>query len=251
MNASRSSLLLALVVLAGLGSSARAGAQLPTPQALMARHDSLIGGRAVLEARESMRITGVLTIAMAQIESPFEILKRKPHSYQLRSTLGLLGELRQGFDGTTAWTMAPGEPPAILIGEQREQVMRQADFYGDLHDTTRFKSARTVGEADFEGRRVYEVHMVRHDGSELTEYFDMATGLSAGGVTSSESPTGRVRQVSVHTDYKEFDGYRVASRIVQRNPNFEVVLSITKVEFNTVDAASVALPDAVKALVKP
>jgi hypothetical protein len=229
----------------------RADAQLPTPQALMARHDSLIGGRAVLGARESMRISGVLTIAMAQIESPFEILKRKPNSYLLRSSLGPLGELLQGFDGTTAWAIEPGGKPAILTGELREQVMRQADFYGDLHDTSRFRSATTVGETEFEGNRAYEVRLVRHDGSELTEYFDVATGLSAGGVTTSPSPAGSVRQVSVHTDYKDFDGYRVASRIVQRNPNFEVVLSITRIEFNTVDSASVALPESVKALVKP
>lgn len=231
--------------------AAPAAAQFPSPQQLMARHDSLIGGRAALESRESVRIVGTLSIPMAQIESPFEILKRPPNSYQLRSSLGPLGELRQGFDGTTAWAIAPGEPPAILTGEMREQVIRQADFFGDLHDTTKFKSATTAGEAEFEGRTVYEVRMVRYDGTELTEYFDKATGLSAGGITSSDTPGGKVRQVSIHSDYKAFDGYRVASRIVQRNPNFEVILTIQTVEFGTVDSASVALPDAVKALVKP
>lgn len=244
------SIAVAAVLLAGplAGSAA---AQFPTPHQLMMRHDSLIGGRAVLEQRESMRISGMLTIPMAQIESPFEILKRKPSAYHLRTSLGPLGEMRQGFDGTTAWAMPPGEPPVILTGEMREQVIRQADFFGDLHDTTKFKTATTVGETDFENRRVYEVRVVRHDGTELTEYFDKSTGLSAGGITSSDSPGGKVQQVAVHTDYKDFGGYRVASRIVQRNPNFEVILTIQAVEFDKVDSASVALPDAVKALIKP
>lgn len=228
-----------------------AGAQLPTPQALMSRHDSLIGGRAVLESKESVRITGTLTIALAGIESPFEILKRKPDAYVLRSTLGPLGEVRQGFDGKTAWAVDPEGKATILTGELREQVIRQADFYGDLHDTTKFKTATTAGETEFEGKRVYEVRMTRHDGTLLTEYFDVRTGLSAGGVTTADTPTGPVRQVSIHTDYKQFAGYSVASRIVQRNPNFDVVLSITGVEFNTVDSLSVALPAMVKALMKP
>ena len=39
---------------------------------------------------------------------------------------------------------------------------------------------------------------------------------------------------------------RFATRIVQRNPQYEMVLSISAIEFDNVDAAAVALPDAVK-----
>lgn len=222
-------------------------AQLPSAASLMARHDSLIGGRTLLEARQSIRIAGSLNIPMAGIEAPFEILKRKPNSYFFRSSLGAVGEMHQGFDGTTAWAIAPGQPPMVLDGEMKEQVTKQADFYADLHDSSRFTAAETVGEVDFEGRRVHEVRITRPDGSQVTEYFDVVTGLSAGGVSSA----GGARQVSVFTDYRQFDGFRFATRIVQRNPQYEVILSITTVEFDTVDSAAVALPEPVKALVKP
>lgn len=240
------------VLLLVAGAAPNAVAQLPSAESLMARHDSLVGGRRLLEARESIRIVGEMTIPMAGIEAPFEILKRKPNAYYFRSSLGAIGEMHQGFDGTTAWAIAPGQPPMLLEGEMKAQVTKQADFYADLHDSSRFVRAVTVGEVDFEGRRVYEVRITRPDSSEVTEYFDVATGLSAGGVSSADAPTGgRVSQVSVYTDYREFDGFRFATRIVQRNPQFEIILSIRLVEFNTVDSAAVALPESVKPLVKP
>jgi hypothetical protein len=199
-----------------------------------------------------MRIVGEMTIPMAGIEAPFEILKRKPNAYYFRSSLGAIGEMHQGFDGTTAWAIAPGQPPMLLEGQMKSQVTKQADFFADLHDSSRFVRAETTGEVDFEGRRVYEVRLTRPDSSEVTEYFDVSTGLSAGGISSAESPLGgAVQQVSIFTDYKEFDGFRFATRIVQRNPQFEVILSIRLVEFGTVDSAAVALPASVKPLVQP
>lgn len=250
MNAFSHTLAVGFAGLALLASTP-AAAQLPRAQELMARHDSLIGGRMVLEQRESVRIVGVLNIPMAGIEAPFEILKRKPNSYFFRSSLGAMGEMQQGFDGTTAWALAPGQPPMILDGQSKDQIVTQADFYADLHDTTKYLTAETVGETDFEGKRVHEVRITRKNGSEVTEYFDKATGLSAGGVSSADTPTGKMLQTSIYTDYKEFDGLRFASRIVQRNPQYEVILSIQLVEFNKVEAAAVAVPESIKALIKP
>jgi hypothetical protein len=248
--ASTRMLAVALAALTAL-APAPSAAQAPSAQALMARHDSLVGGRAVLEQRESIRIVGVLNIPMAGIEAPFEILKRKPNSYFFRSSLGAMGEMQQGFDGTTAWALAPGQAPMILDGQSRDQIVTQADFYADLHDTTKYAKAETVGETEFEGKRVFEVRITRKSGSEVTEYFDKATGLSAGGVSSADTPMGKMLQTSVYTDYKEFDGLRFASRIVQRNPQYEVILSIQLVEFNRVEPAAVAVPESIKALVKP
>ena len=236
-----------LVIVAALAVIPPAHAQSPSAASLMARHDSLIGGRTLLEARQSIRIVGSLNIPLAGIEAPFEILKRKPNSYFFRSSVGAVGEMHQGFDGTTAWAIAPGQPPMLLEGEMKQQVTRQADFYADLHDSSRFTAAETIGTTDFEGRRVHEVRITRPDGSRVTEYFDVETGLSAGGV----SDAGGVRQVSVFSDYKDFNGFRFATRIVQRNPQYEVILSISAIEFDTVDSAAVALPESVRALVKP
>lgn len=236
---------------AAVGAQPAPARALPAAASLLARHDSLIGGRSALASHESSHIVGALTIPMAGIEAPFEILRRRPNSYLLRTSLGAVGEILQGFDGTTAWATGPGQPPQILDGALREQVVTQADFFADFHDLTKIASMQTVAEVEFEGRRCYEVRLRRLNGTEVTEYFDVRTGLSAGGVSTADGPLGKEKQVSVHSDYREFNGIQFATRIVQRNPQYDIILTIQQVEFDTVDSAAVALPASVKALLVP
>lgn len=224
---------------------------LPPARELAARHDSLVGGRALLETRQSVRMLGSFTLAAAGFEAPLEILKVRPNKYLFRTSLGMMGDILSGFDGTTAWAIQPGQGPLILGGEQAAQIAEQADFFGDLHDFAKFSSLETEEETEFQGRRVYKVKLVRHNGTVVREYFDVSSGLSVGGTTSIETAMGRMEMVTILSDYKEFSGMRMATRVVQRNPQFDVVLTILMVEYDTIDSSAVALPESVKALVKP
>jgi len=243
----------ALVTAAATAAFAATGAaaqSLPSPQELAARHDSLIGGRAMLETHQSVRMIGSFVIAAAGIEAPLEILKVRPNKYLFRTSLGQMGDILSGFDGTTAWAIQPGQTPMVLSGDQGAQVAEQADFFGDLHDFSKFTSTETVEQTEFEGRPVYKVKFVRKNGTVVHEFFDVETGLSAGGTTTIDTPTGSLEMVTVLSDYKEFGGMRSATRVVQRNPQFEVVLSLVSIEYDTLDSAAVALPESVKAMVK-
>jgi hypothetical protein len=241
----------AVLVAVPLAAPAALSQALPSPQELAARHDSLIGGRATLETHQSMRMIGSFVIAAAGIDAPLEILKVRPNKYLFRTSLGQMGEILSGFDGTTAWAIQPGQAPMILEGDQAAQVADQADFFGDLHDFSRFTSAETVERTEFEGRPVYKVKFVRKNGTVVHEYFDVETGLSGGGTTTIDTPMGPLEMVTVLSDYKEFGGMRSATRVVQRNPQFEVVLALVSVEYDTIDSAAVDLPESVKAMVKP
>ncbi len=226
------------------------GAQsLPTAEALAARHDSLVGGRAALDAHQSMRLMGRFTFAAAGIDAPLEILKVRPNKYLFRTSLGPMGEVLQGFDGANAWASQPGQPAMLIVGPQAEQIATQADFFGDLHDLTRFTSLETVGEETFEGRRSWKVKLTRPSGDIVYEYFDVETGLSAGGATTLDGPMGRTENISVFSDYRDFDGYRTATRVVQRQAQVEFVISIVAIEFDRVEESAVALPEALRALV--
>jgi hypothetical protein len=224
---------------------------LPTPQQLAARHDSLIGGRAALEARKSVRMVGTFAIPAAGIEAPVEINKLRPNKYLFRTELGPMGEILSGYDGTRAWQIQPGQPPAILDGAAADQIKEQGDFFGDFHDFTRFTSAETVDQTTVDGRKVYRVKMVRPNGDAVMEHYDVETGYSIGGTMSVATPMGAMETTFSYTDYKTFGGMQFATRVMQRNPQFEIIISIASVEFDTLDDAAVAVPEAVKALIKP
>lgn len=249
LRALRGPLFLAAALLA-LRSPVLNAQELPDARALIARHDSLVGGRAVLEGRTSMRLIGNFALAAAGIDAPLEILKRKPNQYLFRTSLGAMGDIMQGYDGTTAWAVQPGQGAMLLTGEQGAQIAEQADFFADLHDLTRFTSVETVQDTTFEGARAYQVQLTRTDGNIVREYFDAATGLSRGSTISVQTPMGPVNATVTYADYREFEGLRMATRIVQRNAQFDVLLTIVAVEFDRVTAEEVAMPEAVKALIK-
>ena len=224
-------------------------ADAPSATALAARHDSLVGGRAALDGLTSVRLLGRFSIPAAGLDAPLEILKRKPNAFVFRTVMGAQGEIVQGFDGHVGWSMRPGEGARLLQGAERDQVMQQADFFGDLHDLSRFASAETTGAVEFEGRPAWQVRLVRPSGDTLYEYFDRETGLSAGGSVDIPTGLGRVRQKTLYGDYQNFGPLRIATTIIQRQPDFDVIIRIAFVELDTVRENDLALPDAVKALI--
>lgn len=237
------------LVLILLSAATLAAQELPSASSLAARHDSLVGGRAALESISSIRILGSLSVPAAGIEAPLEILKRAPNQFLFRTVMGNSAEILRGFDGEIAWSVHPAEGPRLLSGAEREQVLAQADFFGDLHDLSRFAAAETLGDTTYEGRSAWEVRYVRAEADTLYEYFDKETGLSLGTAYDQRGPLGRQRIRTLLGDYRSFGPLRLATSIVQRLPDADVVIRIGFVELDKVIESDLALPDAVKALI--
>ncbi|MBX3173578.1 MAG: hypothetical protein KF709_04155 [Gemmatimonadaceae bacterium] len=221
---------------------------LPNALLLAARHDSLVGGRAAYDSLSSIRMLGTLSIEAAGIEAPLEILRRRPNHYVFRTVLGQGAEVSQGFDGQTAWALRPGGP-RLLVGEERDALVQQSDFAGDLHDFSRFVSARTVSARDFNGRSAWEVELVRVEGDTLYEYFDREAGLSIGTRRRVLGPLGHVEERTLLGDYRAFGPLLIATSVVQRLAEADVVMRIGFVAFDPLQDAELAPPAAVRALV--
>src|SRR6185312_14926779 len=104
---------------------------------------------------------------------------------------------------------------------------------------------------DFEGQRCYKVKIVHKDDSETMVYLDSATGLRAGQSLMQKMNGQEVPITLVMSDYKDFGGVKLPMKRVQKLPGADIVLDVQSVEFDKVDPSTFALPDAVKALIKP
>lgn len=245
----RTALALAAVTLFAIPRLALAQA-LPSAKELMDKHDAAIGGRATLDKHTSVHQTGAVSIPTAGIEATMDVYRAKPGLFLQKMVIGPMGEILQGFDGKTAWAVQGGQP-VVLDGAPAEMAKYNSDFFGNFHDLARYKTAETVELADFEGRKCYKVKIVRNIGGEGFEFFDAATGLGAGTIVSNESPMGKVETTSVFAEYKDFEGLKFPTKITQRTPMGEITITIKTMEFDKVAPETFALPDAVKALVKP
>jgi hypothetical protein len=244
--------LLALSVATSPLAAQAATPALPTAKSLMDKHDAAIGGRAALAKYSSVKQSGAMTIPAAGLDASIEIFKEKSGMFLQKITIGPIGEIAQGFDGKTAWGIQPQVGAMVLEGEQAREMKAQGEFFGNFHDMANYKSAETVELVDFEGRKCYKVKLSRVAGGEGFEFFDAATGLTAGAIREIDVPgQGKILQTSVFFEYKDFGGVKIPTKIAQRGGQLDVTVNITAVEYDKVDPSTFVLPDAVKSLVKP
>jgi hypothetical protein len=244
-------LTLSALVIASLLPAVGSAQALPDGKALLAKHVAAIGGRDALDKHTSLHITGTFSLAAMGIDGPVHIYKAKPNKFLQQITIGSFGESMQGYDGTTAWAIQPMQGAMVMSGEQADQAKQQADFYADFPDASKYTAIETVGAEDFEGHKCYKVKLVKASG-ETIQYFDVETGLAAGMVRSVENPQmGKMDITVVMSDYKDQGGIKLPSKITQKTPQGDVVLTFTAYEWDKVEAKVFDLPDAVKAMVKP
>lgn len=244
---------LSALALVGLVPALVTAQGLPDGKALVAKHIAAVGGREAMEKHTSIHQSGTFSMAAMGIDGPVHIYRAKPNFYLQQITLGSFGEMSSGYDGTTAWAVNPMQGASVLTGEMATQSKQAADFFSDFPDIAKYKTIETVAVEDFEGKKCYKVKLVKaEDNSEAMQFFDVETGLAAGMMRSIENPQmGKVEVTVVMADYKDQGGVKMPSKIIQKTPQGDVVLTFTTVEFDKVDAKTFALPDAVKSMVKP
>jgi hypothetical protein len=173
-----------------------------------------------------------------------------PNRATLRVQVPGLGEIASGFDGSHGWSLSPLLGPMLQVGKELEQSKFDADFYGDLRDPKRYRSMKTVEKTTFDNRPCYKVSMVREDGSEDFDFYDVVTGLRAGSMNTRETPMGSVKTTSIEGDYKKFGNLLLATSVVQQIMGVEQKIMLATVEFDKVQPSAFDLPDPIKALIR-
>jgi hypothetical protein len=228
----------------------RSDAALPTPRAIIDRHLTAIGGRAAVLARTSSHASGTVAMPSAGMTGNVDVYGAKPDKSLLRITLGGVGQIEEGFNGTVGWSLNPMTGPALTQGKELEQKKFDSDFLADLHLDARYESMTTLEKSDFEGRPCYKLRLVRRGGGEEFEFYDVQTGLKAGSITTRDSPMGPITATTVETDYRKFGPLLQATTIKSTAMGLQQVITLTTVEYDKVDPGTFDPPPAIKALVK-
>ena len=225
-------------------------ATLPSARSIIDRHIEAVGGRKAILAHTSSHATGTMTVAGAGITGVLDVYSAKPDKSLVKINLGGIGDVFEGFNGTHAWSVSPITGPMLTQGKELAEKKFDADFYSDLHEDGRFASMKTVEKTTFEGRPCYKVSLVRKDGGEDIELYDVETGLKAGAIVTRESQMGPMTVTQVHSDYRKFGGMLLATTMKQTAMGVEQVLKITSVEFDNVAPSMFEPPAQIKALIK-
>ena len=109
----------------------------------------------------------------------------------------------------------------------------------------------TVEVTNFEGKYCYKLKLVRKNGHETIEFYDVKTALLNGSMSTQDSALGALPVTSIVSEYREFGNVKMPTRIQQKIGPAEQVMVITSVENNKVADAEFVLPAPIKALVNP
>jgi hypothetical protein len=225
-------------------------AGLPPARSVIDRHVVAIGGADALRRHDSMHLKGRLTMPAAGISGTLDAYAARPNKSLLKVSLDGVGEVTEGFDGRVGWSVSPLTGPMLLEGRQLEEKRFDAEYDNELRKDGRYVSITTVERTEFEGRPCYKIRLVRAIGGEDIEFYDVETGLKAGGITTRETPMGTVTGTTVETDYRPFGSLLHPTTVRSRVGAMEQVVTITSVEYDSVRPSVFEMPPDIRALLQ-
>lgn len=229
-------------------AAATTAAAQPTARSVIDAYIKAIGGREAVLARKSFKSTMTMEIPAAGMKADIEAYMMAPNKMYSKTTLPGLGEIQQGYDGTTAWGIDPMQGARVLSGKELDQLVAQADLSAELRDAAKYASQKYVEKADFEGRPAHKLELVRQSGDTIYEFYDAETALLLGSQQTAQTQMGPIQATVLRQDYKPMGGLLMATKQVQRANGQEFVITVVTLETDKVDPTVFELPAAIKAL---
>jgi len=245
----RRSLLLPVFVVLAAGGEVRAQS-LPQAREIVDRYVDAVGGEAALRRHTSWKAQGRFSVPASGLAGELEAYQA-PGRMFARINIPGIGELLRGYDGTVGWSMNPLEGPRILDGPELAQTREELSRGATLRDSTVVSSLQTLEKTTMNGEECWKVKVVWKSGRESIDCYSVSSALLIATEGKTTTPMGEFQYTTDIHDYKQFGDVRIATRVVQRALGQEQVVTTESVQFGPVDAALFALPEPIKALVRP
>lgn len=225
-------------------SDAKTPAKLPTAPEILAKYVQAIGGRAASDKIKTRLTKGTLEFASLGVKGTYETYTAAPNKAINRVNLAGIGEIVEGFDGTTAWIVNPLQGNRDKAGEELAQTKLSYDFSREtnlekLYPKMEVRGIEKVGTND-----AYAVLATPAGGLPAeTFYFDTKSGLLVRRDGTSISPEGRQEAKTFLEDYRDVDGVKMPFRSRAITSAVEIVIVVTEVKNNVaVEDARFAKP---------
>ncbi|MBP1657770.1 MAG: processing peptidase [Bacteroidetes bacterium] len=160
--------------------------------------------------------------------------------YQEMAMMGMVQ--KTGYDGTKGWASSP-MGMQDLEGDQLDAMKFESpiDLYSQYKDVG--LKAEATGTKEIKGKECYEVTFSSASGSPMRHYFDTKDFLKVREVSVRQSPRGAIETVTDLSDYKDFGGYLMSSKMEQTVMGQSFAITVDKCAVNT------GVPDSI--FVKP
>ena len=173
-------------------------------------------------------------------ELPMEMKMKQPNKFRVE--MEMMGQkMIQAFDGEKGWMIAPwiSPDPQPLEGDQLKQATQQVDFEGELYNyKQKGSTAEFVGKVNADGKEAYKIKLTTKGGDVKNYFIDAGTNLILKVKAKISAGGQEIDVVQKFSDYKNFDGITMASKMESATPmgNVSVIVVEFKINENFDDA---------------
>lgn len=215
----------------------------PTAQEIIAKYVESIGGREANEKIKSRLVKATIELSPMGIKGDAESYTAAPNKNYNKVNLAGVGEIIEGFDGTTFWTVNPIQGNRDKEGQELQQAKLSSDFYRELNLDKLYSNWQVKGTEKVGDRDAYVLTGTPKGLEPETFYFDVETGILLRNDSTLISPQGNTPSKVFFEDIREVDGVKVPFKVRNVLPQFEIITTVTEVKHNfTVEDGKFAKP---------
>lgn len=208
-----------------------------------------VGDNAQMEL-QSMRVTGSMS-APNGLSGTVTAVSKLGNKVYVQSTIAMGSqklEMVQACDGTDCYENNPLVGARIITGDERETVLQQNDLEGLTDWRKSYASAELLGEEDINGSACFKLKLVTEGGLETVQFVDKGSYRAVRtDMTMKSDMMGEIKSVTYLSEYQDFNGFTLPTKITTEAMTQQMVFSIDSYEFNVeIPDSKFAIPDHLK-----
>ncbi len=220
----------------------------PPASEIFAKAVAAAGGADLIRSQSSRTQVGTIEMAAQSLKGTITTKAVSPSLLLVETEIPGFGKIRQGINATVGWSIDPMRGPSLMDAEELARVSRESSIDAELNPALGCDAVEVLGRSTFRGSPCYKVQLTRAGGKSI-RFYEIATGHLVGSVETVKSSMGEFEVTTSFSDFVTFSGRTIAR--VQENTMMGQTqkLTMSSVEFVTIDPAVFALPAEIQALV--
>ena len=182
-----------------------AAESLPKPEEIIAKNIEAMGGKKAHDKIKSKKIVINFKIVPMNMDAKATCYQERPDKYYVFKDVGTMGKERIGSDGKIAWAVSPFIGTRLFEGEELANMLIKSRFDGPDGPNALYKSMKTEGIEQVNGKTCYKVVKTPEKGSSRTIYYDKESFLIVKFITDYISPQGTFKEERYYEKYQKIN----------------------------------------------
>lgn len=173
---------------------------LPIPEEIIAKNIEAMGGIKALKKIKNKKIVISFKISSMNTDAKLIIYKERPAKYYSLTDIGNMGKIKGGSDGKMVWNVSPFNGARLDEGNVLGNFLLEDLFDGPDGPDARYKSMKTEGIEQINGKACYKVVKTPEKGTERIVYYDQKSYMIVKTISDHMDTQGK----NLHEYYFEY-----------------------------------------------